>query len=187
MNIEERRLLSEFLQQLKQAGAAAKDKDAEALIAEAVREQPDALYLLVQKALLQEQALKTAKARILDLEDHLERSRNLGGSYLDSEFRGNARPAPSATGPLAGFLGTAAATAAGVAGGAFLFKGLESLLGHHDSGFLEQVGAGGIDKLTINEYYGTDDNEPEFLDSLDELAEDDFDPYEDEEDGSLSI
>jgi hypothetical protein len=39
---------------------------------------------------------------------------------------------PIRSSPLGGFLGQAAATAAGVAGGAFLFQGLENLLGHHD-------------------------------------------------------
>ena len=53
MNSEERRLLTEFLDQFKQVKGVAKDADAEALIAAAVAVQPDAPYLLVQKALLQ--------------------------------------------------------------------------------------------------------------------------------------
>ena len=42
-----------------------------------------------------------------------------------------ASPEPSHGAGTAGFLGQAAATAAGVAGGAFLFQGLENLFGSH--------------------------------------------------------
>ncbi|OAX66987.1 hypothetical protein A6R71_17165 [Xanthomonas translucens pv. arrhenatheri] len=60
--------------------------------------------------------------------------------------------APAARGPS--FLGTAATTAAGVAGGMFLFEGVESLLGGHHGGFL----GGGSSQPTVvenvtNNYY----------------------------------
>jgi hypothetical protein len=41
---------------------------------------------------------------------------------------------PTGQSPFGSFLGSAAATAAGVAGGAFLFHGMESLMGHHGYG-----------------------------------------------------
>jgi hypothetical protein len=51
MTLQERDLLARFLQQMVGARAEQKDRDAEALIKEAVARQPDALYLLVQRAI----------------------------------------------------------------------------------------------------------------------------------------
>ncbi|MGC2202224.1 MAG: DUF2076 domain-containing protein [Stellaceae bacterium] len=56
-----------------------------------------------------------------------------------------------------GFLRSAAATAAGVAGGALLFQGIESLFGQHYAGGL--AGAGmtpGLGESVVNNYYGSD-------------------------------
>jgi uncharacterized protein len=56
-----------------------------------------------------------------------------------------------------GFLRSAAATAAGVAGGALLFQGISSLFGNHYAGGL--MGAGmtpGLGETVINNYYGSD-------------------------------
>jgi uncharacterized protein len=56
-----------------------------------------------------------------------------------------------------GFLRSAAATAAGVAGGALLFQGIESLFGQHYAGGL--TGAGmtpGLGETVVNNYYGSD-------------------------------
>ncbi len=50
---------------------------------------------------------------------------------------GQPQAVPVSSGPS--FLGTAASTAAGVAGGMFLFNGIENMLGHHNNG---GVGAG---------------------------------------------
>jgi hypothetical protein len=212
MTSEERRLLSEFLDQLKQAKVASKDPEAESLIAAAVARQPDAAYLLVQKALLQEQALNAAKAQIAQLQRQLEQAESRaapsrGGLLGQDPWATAARPAPATPSPwpavqpagpsaLGSFLGTAAATAAGIAGGAFLFQGLESLLGHHDHGgsFLSSTGTAPdpVENITINEYYGADDNLPEQdfqnadFDPLD-AGFDGFDGYDDEDDGSLSV
>jgi hypothetical protein len=56
-----------------------------------------------------------------------------------------------------GFLRSAAATAAGVAGGALLFQGIESLFGNHYAGGL--MGGGmtpGLGETVVNNYYGSD-------------------------------
>ena len=157
MTSQERALLQEFLQRLIQIRGIEKDPHADALIAQAVAQQPDAAYLLVQRALLLEQALDAAKVEIAQLNDRLrgggergflaEANRwgqseqtaqratlSVSGRPIPAE-PASASPAPVALpsrAPLGGFLGQAAATAAGVAGGAFLFQGLESLLGRHD-------------------------------------------------------
>ncbi|MGZ5199104.1 MAG: DUF2076 domain-containing protein [Telluria sp.] len=85
--------------------------------------------------------------------------------------------APAGGGFLRGaggsMLGNIAATAAGVAGGAFLFQGLEHLLGAHaGNGFLGPQSAltSRPDETTIvNNYYGDDDrNADQLLGSRDE-------------------
>ena len=60
MTPQERELLTTFLQQMTQAQAGQKDAEAEAMIREATAKQPDAVYLLVQRAMGLEYALQVA-------------------------------------------------------------------------------------------------------------------------------
>jgi len=215
MNTEEKRLLSEFLDQLKGIRGVQKDEDALALIKSAGESQPDALYLLVQKSLLQDQALNGAKAQIAALQRELSdarRNESAGGSFLGNNpwgapagrpatmvpTQGYPQAAPSmgmggnGTSPFGSFLGSAAATAAGVAGGAFLFQGLESLMGHHGGGYgfsdTGYMGHGAAENVTINEYYGDSASprttEAAYLpdDGTDISAEDGWDSYDDNSD-----
>ena len=162
MNTQERDQLSTFLQQLGQARATAKDPEAQALIDTAVARQPDAAYLLVQRSLLQDNALQAAQAQIASLQAELLRAQSAAttapasGNFLDANGWGRAPAAPSygaapaaAYAPAPGypqaapvaaaaprfqapsFLTSMATTAAGVAAGAFLFQGIENLMGHH--------------------------------------------------------
>lgn len=56
-----------------------------------------------------------------------------------------------------GFLRQAAATAAGIAGGALLFDGIQSLFGHHAGGILSNASMQpGLSETVINNYYGND-------------------------------
>jgi hypothetical protein len=91
-------------------------------------------------------------------------------------------PAPTTAAPAArpgflggggSFLGNVAATAAGVAGGAFLFQGLESLLGHRETGFLGTANAAPevTENVTVNNYDA--DDKSANLDDAD-YADDDF-------------
>ena len=169
MNDQERVLLQDFLQQLLRIRGIDKDTEADVMIAKAFAQQPDAPYLVVQRALLLEQALNAAKAEIAELRNQQVRGGSEQGflSSANAWGRGpeqvpqraalsvSGRPipadpagAPAAPAPatmprssMGSFLGQAAATAAGVAGGAFLFQGLESLLGgrHDPSGFGEHA------------------------------------------------
>lgn len=163
MNTQEIQSLQNFLNQLVLARGIVKDPQVDGLIAGAVAQQPDAAYLLVQRALLMEQALNSAKTQIASLQSQLQAAHSPPSrGFLDAETWGNTpavapRPAASApmaptlmqppapppqappaspgffSGGLGGTLGTVAATAAGVAGGAFLFQGIEHLM-HSDSG-----------------------------------------------------
>ena len=171
MTPQENQALQEFLNQLTQVNGIVKDPQADALISRAVAQQPDAAYLLVQRALLMEQALNTAKSQITSLQAQLQAAPSAPSSgFLDAANAwGNhavsaSRPVPAtsvasaptypstqtvpgpamqnpvaaAPGFLSGrggsMLGTIAATAAGVAGGAFLFQGIENLMSPHHSG-----------------------------------------------------
>ena len=264
MTPQERSLLENFIAQLVQVRSVNKDPEAERLIARAVEQQPDATYLVVQRALLLGQALEQAKTRIAELEEA-----GRGQGFLDpnasgwgnpsgpssgvagrgqvapqagyASGAGNAGPAgpnygtaapgfgpaygggasgggptvggapgfgapayggppvypaygaPPVGGGFSSFLGQAAATAAGVAGGEFLFQGIENLFGHHGggfagggpagSGFGGGFGGGGFEAVptedvTINNYYA-----PEEV-----IVENDFNgsPPEDEPDATFT-
>src|SRR4051812_547184 len=100
MSPQDSQMLQDFLAQLIQARGIQKDAEANALIQRAAAQQPDAVYLLVQRSLLLEQALNNAKGQIAQLESQLsqQRSGQQGGDgkFLDANTWGNsggARPA----------------------------------------------------------------------------------------------
>lgn len=68
MSPEERDLIVNLFDRIRDAGAIDKDRQAEALIRDAVRQLPDAPYVLVQSVLLQESALAESQARIEELQ-----------------------------------------------------------------------------------------------------------------------
>ena len=68
MTPDERQLLSGLFERTRQAGDQPRDREAEALIQQAVSQQPYAPYLLAQTVLVQEQALRAANDRLQQLE-----------------------------------------------------------------------------------------------------------------------
>jgi hypothetical protein len=174
MNIQEREQLSQFLQQLTQARVDTRDTEAEALIRESCNRQPDAAYLLVQRTLLQEQALKNAQSQISRLQAQLDQidQLNQGRSASRGSFLGDAnnawgtspaaavarpqmqQPMMSAPAPASvaqagvgwgsGWLGNVATTAAGVVAGSFLFQGIGSLMGNHGNGWMSGGSGSGL-------------------------------------------
>lgn len=192
MTPEERQLLEGLFDRVKQSAASPRDKEAEALIAEAVRAQPYAPYLMAQAVIVQEEGLKAAAARIQELEARVAQlEQQPAGGFLGglgkSIFGGDTPARPSASGipslgrrdaataapagpwggqqPAApgygqqapmgqqapfgqqapaggGFLRSAMTTAAGVAGGALLFSGIQSLLSSHGSGLGQSLAGG---------------------------------------------
>ena len=196
MSPQELQALENFLAQLTQARAGAKDPQAEARILDAAAHQPDAAYLLVQRAMLLDQALASAQTQIVTLQNQLQAaqagrsasfmdSANNWGSHANSaapnpgfapqqaapmQMPPQAQPAQQApaqpvrsgffSGGLGSTLGSVATTAAGVAGGALLFQGIENLF-HHNSGggggfFGQQPLMGGSTETVINNYYDGD-------------------------------
>src|SRR5215813_1854150 len=186
MTPQEKDLLTTLLDRLRNAPRQPKDPEADALIRQAMSDQPDLPYYLTQTVLIQDLSLQQAAKPTV-------------GSFLGGLF-GSRPAAPSSGSPTAGpwarspqvaaappaqpysqpgyqpgysqpagggllgsgmsgggFLRSAAATAAGVAGGALLFQGIESLFGHHYAGDL--MGAGmtpGLGETVVNNYYGND-------------------------------
>ena len=204
MNPQERFVLEAYLDRLIQIRTAEKDPEADTMIRRAVRQQPDAAYLLVHRALLLERALERCKTRIADLERvQAPGSGNFlePGSTVASQPQGAATspqaaagvspshpPAPGSTPSVAGgassFLGQAAATTAGVAGGAFLFEGLQRLFDHHSAfGIDPPSGMPAPADVTINNYYGGADRleGDEQSSALDSRAEDETDRGSDDD------
>ena len=99
MSPQDSQLLQDFLNQLVQARGLPKDPEADAMIARAVAQQPDAAYLLVQRALLQQQALNKAQAEIAALQQQLRGAPRSTPEFLDPNAWGHGggyRPAPAA-------------------------------------------------------------------------------------------
>jgi hypothetical protein len=205
MTPQESDLITTLLARLKSAGGQPKDPDADRLIRQAMAEQPDAPYYLVQTVLIQDLSLHQAQARIADLEKQVSDTQSKPTSFLGGLFGRSQPEQPSGSVPSAGpwsrgpqvaqqqqpapqyaqqpgyaqpgygpggggmmgggmmggmggggFLRSAAATAAGIAGGALLFQGISSMFGH---GFANSLtgGAGmtaGLGETVINNNYG---------------------------------
>lgn len=183
MNLQERDQLNVFLQQLMQVQASQKDAEAETLIRDACARQPDAGYLLVQRAMQLEYAMQAMKDRCAQLQAELDKARPAGQSGFMNDVNAWGRspqaPAaptvgssvqPRAQAPVAaaapasswgsGILGNVATTAAGVVAGSFLFQGMQNLMGHHNQDGFGSANAGAhtvppvAENTTINNYYG---------------------------------
>ena len=163
---QERETLVQLLDQLTRATVPNKNAEADALIREAVAKQPDAAYLLVQRAILMEQAVSNAKAQIAQLQTQLQSQRAGSSSFLAGNpwgqpaevapqpagvpgagqyqmpRQGSVLPAGQALGGGSTFLGNLATTAAGVVAGSFLFQGIEHLLGNRSSGWASSANFG---------------------------------------------
>lgn len=167
MTPQERKLIDELFDRLASLEDAPRDDDAVQAINEGLERAPNAMYPLVHTALVQDEALKRADARIRELEAELGvepgqpvrpagfldnmRDALLGKSHgsVPSVRPGQASSAWGSAGaqpryaappeqqqayaqpasPGGSFLGTAAASAAGVIGGALLMNSIRGLFG----------------------------------------------------------
>ncbi|MBS0362721.1 MAG: DUF2076 family protein [Proteobacteria bacterium] len=144
MTPDERSILQSFLADLGATPNVTKDPEADAMIQQAVRSNPNAVYLLVQHAILADQALHAARAQLA----------GQGGSFLAPQAPAQPQYAPppqpyaapqyaspwagqggapvqtspfAANSGLGGFLRGAGQMAVGVAAGDFLFQGIENI------------------------------------------------------------
>lgn len=155
MTPDERSILQQFLSDLAAAPRAARDPEASAMIQNAIGANPDALYLLVQHAILSDQALHSAQAQIaaqqpptqsfLPTQPAYDPGYQPGQAYAPQSYAPQANApqmnapwagmggAPVQSSPLAAngglgsFLRSAGTMAAGVAAGDFLFQGIENI------------------------------------------------------------
>jgi uncharacterized protein len=174
MTPDERALLQNFLHDLLSTQGVAKDPEADAMINQALGGSPTAAYVLVQHAILSDQALHAAQQQIAALQAHIQQQQAQPApqptSFLSPQpapqpgpWSAPAQAAPQAPGfmgpgpfrsggGLGSFLRSAGTTAAGVAGGALLFEGVSSLFGGHGFG-------GGQPTENITNNYYDDDND----------------------------
>ena len=160
MTPQEHELIADLFDRLAQLESQPRDAQAERVIAEGLRRAPHAVYPLVQTVLVQDETLKAANAHIEALEGGVAEAGRPSGfldNMRDALFgrseprRGSVPPVPPGSrpevaaappqGPYAqpysqgpSFLGTAAAAAAGMVGGALLLDGVRSMLGGHRHG-----------------------------------------------------
>jgi len=184
MTPDERALLQRFLQDLVQTRGVVKDPEADSMILEALRSSQEAPYVLVQHAIMSDQALHAAQDQIASLQEQLRNAsqaappaRFLGGPSPWSQAaspqpepqpqyppqpqgRGYVGSGPFSTGGgLGSFLRSAGTAAAGVAGGALLFEGISGLFGGGRGGGFGGFGGGGFGggpTEVVNNYYEDD-------------------------------
>jgi hypothetical protein len=154
MNPQEKAQLEQFLQQLNSTQAGAKDSDANALITESVKQQPDASYLLVQRAMGLEMALQVAQKQMAEMQAQIDQAgqankpssgflsginswgRAAPAQGTPANAMAAARPAAGAAQPSSwgsGMLGAIATTAVGVVAGSMLYQGIQSMMGHNST------------------------------------------------------
>lgn len=90
MTPDERQLLAGLFDRIRSSGNQQRDRDAEAFITDAVRQQPYAPYLLSQTVIVQEQALRAASDKLQELEAKVKSLEGAqpGASSADSGFLG---------------------------------------------------------------------------------------------------
>ncbi|MFB8275981.1 DUF2076 domain-containing protein [Nocardia colli] len=182
MENNDRNLILGLARRLRDAQPVQKDRQAAELIGQEIARQPDAIYVLAQAVLVQEQALRTAQARIDELTAEVERASSASagmtpsGGFMNRLFGNNqqatgfgpgqppGQPQPPDQAPQSGgggFLKTAAAAAAGVAGGGLLLQGLSSAFGDEKpsaaAAFQPDVGSFGADEQDDASYGGGED------------------------------
>src|SRR5215212_7142388 len=94
MNHEERQVITDIFDRLRQVENQPRDPEAERFIADKLRLQPYAPYAMAQAIYIQEQALANLNAEVERLRaevEHLRRQPQGGGGFLASIFGGGSR------------------------------------------------------------------------------------------------
>ena len=101
MSPEERQLLQGMFDRMRPNASNFRDREAEQLINDSVRQQPYAPYLMAQTVLVQDQALQAANDRLQQLEQQVQELQHQapqqqggGGGFLSSIFGGGSQPQP---------------------------------------------------------------------------------------------
>jgi hypothetical protein len=88
MSPEERQLLADLFDRIRQNATNPRDREAETFISDQVRKQPYAPYLLAQTVIVQDQALRAANDRLQQLEQHVRELEGQGGQQGSGGFLG---------------------------------------------------------------------------------------------------
>jgi hypothetical protein len=211
MTPQEQELVNELLDRLAKLEGNPRDPDAERLIADGLRRAPHAVYALVQTALVQDEALKRANARIEELQAQTAGESQQHGGFLDSvrdeilgkrdprSVRSQTQSSPTTAppyppgpglapgmGPAFGsggsFLGTAASTAAGVIGGGLLLNSIRSTFGDHAGlGGHERSALGSTSGSAADSYLAQQDRDQDQDQDDDDQAQEDQDQDQDQD------
>jgi hypothetical protein len=134
MTPDERNILQAFLADLASTPAPARDPEADAMIQDAVSRNPAATYLLVQHAILADQALHTAQAQLAQRQSlpapasFLPQQTAPSQGYWAGPMGAPVQSSPfAANSGLGSFLRSAGQMAAGVAAGDLLAQGIENI------------------------------------------------------------
>ena len=84
MTPQERQLIDDLFDRLAKLESRPRDPEAMSAIMQGLRTAPNAVYALVQTALVQDEALKRADARIQELEAAHSGEQTQSGGFLDS-------------------------------------------------------------------------------------------------------
>jgi hypothetical protein len=84
MTPQERQLIDDLFERLARLESTPRDPEAMSAIMQGLRQAPNAVYALVQTALVQDEALKRAHDRIQELEAGRPTEQNQSGGFLDS-------------------------------------------------------------------------------------------------------
>jgi len=180
MTPQERELLTKFLVDLNNTPAGLKDAEAAAMIDQAISSRPDAAYVLVQHAIMADEALHRAQAELAQLRAQVQPQGQstgfLGASVPPAGGNPWTQAAPQTPpqpqyaqpqytqaqpgglfgggGGLGSFLRNAGTTAAGVVAGDMLFSSLGGLFGGHHGfgGGFGGGGFGGNETVIVNNY-----------------------------------
>ena len=149
MTAQERDQLQQFLAALRQQRSHPKDTLAEGLIRDALAQQPDAPYWLVQRSMALQLALNATQDRLAQLQNLCDaqaaqlqsltskptstaavsnRPADAGAGAMATPLA-QAQPSPWGRGLLAQVSGTALGVSAGVVAGGLLLQGLQGLFG----------------------------------------------------------
>ena len=133
MTPDERNILQAFLADLASTPAPARDPEADAMIQDAVQRNPGAVYLLVQHAILADQALHAAQAQLTQQQSLPVPTSFLPQTAPSQGYWAGPMGAPVQSSPFAAnsglgsFLRSAGQMAAGVAAGDLLAQGIENI------------------------------------------------------------
>ncbi|GAB0104147.1 hypothetical protein JMUB6875_31210 [Nocardia sp. JMUB6875] len=147
MDHTEQQLIGNLAERIRAAQPVAKDPQAAEAVQRLIASQPDALYVLAQAVILQEQALQQAQAQLAELNGQLAQQHapadRPGGGFLANLFGKSAQHGPgngaAPAGAAAGF-GGAPGQAGGFGGAAPEQSGRRGLGG----GFLATAGSAAV-------------------------------------------